>query len=170
LLIASSSSSFSHFFSSSSSSASKYFNKYAFCYVGIYGYDFLSAGKNVVTLFKRRGWSLIITDSLVNNVLFFGSLSIATLTGGMGMLIGKLFPNSYAEVENAEGILFFIGFLCGLIISMILFSIIDSAIATVFVCYAESPDDLLKNHPVNAQELNTAWRQGKSNLSNTVCH
>lgn len=40
----------------------EYFNKWAYVYVGIYGYSYLEAGKGVMQLFKNRGWEAIITD------------------------------------------------------------------------------------------------------------
>ena len=36
----------------------EYFNMWAFVFVGLYGYPFIDAGKNVLTLFKTRGWKL----------------------------------------------------------------------------------------------------------------
>lgn len=40
------------------------FNKWAFVYVGIYGFGYIEAGKNVIELFKSRGWEAIIADDL----------------------------------------------------------------------------------------------------------
>ena len=54
----------------------RYFNKWAFVYVGLYGYSYIEAGKNVFTLFKNRGWEAIIADDLVGNVFFFLSLCV----------------------------------------------------------------------------------------------
>ena len=39
----------------------------AFVYVGLYGYSYLEAGRNVITLFKNRGWEAIIADDLISN-------------------------------------------------------------------------------------------------------
>ena len=36
-------------------------------YVGLYGYGYLEAGKNVISLFKNRGWEAIIADDLIGN-------------------------------------------------------------------------------------------------------
>ena len=40
----------------------EYFNKWAFIYVGVYGYGYMDAGKNVFTLFRDRGWEAVIAD------------------------------------------------------------------------------------------------------------
>jgi Plasma-membrane choline transporter len=40
----------------------EYFNKWAFIYVGVYGFGYLEAGKSVFQLFQNRGWEAIIAD------------------------------------------------------------------------------------------------------------
>jgi hypothetical protein len=65
----------------------EYFNKWAFIYVGLYGYSYLEAGKNVITLFKNRGWDAIIADDLIGNVLFLVSIIVGAITGVIGIII-----------------------------------------------------------------------------------
>ena len=43
----------------------KYFNRWASCYIGIYGDSFCVAGKRVYELFQNRGLSMILTDDLI---------------------------------------------------------------------------------------------------------
>jgi hypothetical protein len=38
----------------------RYFNKWSMCYIGLYGYDFSTAGRKALELFQSRGWSTII--------------------------------------------------------------------------------------------------------------
>jgi hypothetical protein len=65
----------------------EYFNKWAFIYVGLYGYSYLEAGKNVITLFKNRGWDAIITDDLIGNVLFLVSIIVGAISGVVGIIV-----------------------------------------------------------------------------------
>ena len=65
----------------------EYFNKWAFIYVGLYGYGYLEAGKNVITLFRNRGWDAIVADDLVGNVLFLVSILVGALTGVVGIIV-----------------------------------------------------------------------------------
>ena len=65
----------------------EYFNKWAFIYVGLYGYSYIEAGKNVMQLFKDRGWEAIIADDLVSNCLGLSSLLVAGLTGCCGLIL-----------------------------------------------------------------------------------
>ena len=77
----------------------EYFNKWAFIYVGLYGYSYLEAGKNVITLFKNRGWDAIIADDLIGNVLFLVSIIVGGLTGVVGIIVQSTSP----LLDNAPG-------------------------------------------------------------------
>ena len=57
----------------------EYMNKWAFCYVGIYGYDFITSGKAVMALFTNRGWTAVINDDLASTALGLSALCIGTL-------------------------------------------------------------------------------------------
>jgi hypothetical protein len=79
----------------------RYFNKWAFVYVGLYGYSYLEAGKSVMELFQARGWTAIITDNLINRLLAICILVIGLLTGGASTLVSFIFE----EAEHSNGIL-----------------------------------------------------------------
>ena len=68
----------------------EYFNQWAFVFVGVYGYSFMEAGRNVMALFKSRGWTAIIADFLVDTVLLMVSLAVGVLTGLVGLAIGSM--------------------------------------------------------------------------------
>lgn len=67
----------------------EYFNQWAYVYVALYGYSFMDAGKNVMTLFRTRGWTSIIADMLVDAVLSMVALGVGVLTGLLGILVVK---------------------------------------------------------------------------------
>lgn len=50
-----------------------------------------------------------------------------------------------------------IGFFVGVGVSIIPLSVIDSSVATVFVCYAEDPAIFAQNRPELYQPLTQAW-------------
>jgi hypothetical protein len=81
----------------------EYLNKWAYVYVGLYGYSYLDAGRNVVTLFQHKGWTTIITDDLADNVLTMVSLGIGLVSGLVGFLMGTADQYLFAGigVENA---------------------------------------------------------------------
>ncbi len=49
--------------------------------MGIYGFSYLEAGRNVVQLFENKGWTVIITDDLCDRALFMVSLGVGFVTG-----------------------------------------------------------------------------------------
>jgi hypothetical protein len=76
------------------------FNPWALTYVGLYGYGFLEAGHNATALFEKRGWSTIVTDDLVPNVLLMFSLVIGGVTGVFGTLIEELDTLDFSTLDR----------------------------------------------------------------------
>ena len=142
----------------------EYFNKWAFVYVGLYGYSYIEAGKNVFTLFKNRGWEAIIADDLISNVFFFLSLSVGGICAGIGYAFnensfGGIFADAIdtgLSVSTTNAVL---GFIIGLVLSSILFSTIGSAVNAVIVCFAEGPAEFEANHPELSRKMRETWLQ-----------
>jgi hypothetical protein len=113
-----------------------------------------------MTLFRNRGWTAIITDMLIDTVLFMVSLGVGILTGIVGVIVGAALQMS----DGASlGISFLIGFLAGYGMCATLFSIVSSAASTVIVCYAEAPNEFQMNHPELSERMRGAWRQAWPN-------
>jgi hypothetical protein len=64
----------------------EYFNSRAFVYVGLYGYPYIQAGKNVMNLVRQRGLTTVIDDRLVFRVLLFCNLEVAATCGLVAVL------------------------------------------------------------------------------------
>ncbi|GMH64218.1 hypothetical protein TrLO_g14583 [Triparma laevis f. longispina] len=141
----------------------EYFNRWAFVYVGVYGDSFIASGKAVFALFKNRGWTALINDNLIQRVLLFMALTVGCITGGIGALIPVITGDWLNEVNSDVATLQYtfaaVGFLIGLCLTMIMVSVIDSAVATVFVCLAEAPNVLESTHPAYFYDLTAAWRE-----------
>lgn len=136
-----------------------YFNKWAYVYVGLYGYDYLSAGKKVMTLFAERGWTTIMNDDLVMRVLTLISIVIGALTGCVGLLLASACPGWVGEFGSyATVVAFCIPALIGTAMAYILMSVVASAVDTVVVVFAEAPMELERNHPGLSSQLVSAWR------------
>jgi hypothetical protein len=120
-------------------------------HVGLYGFGYIEAGKNVFQLFQQKGWTVIITDDLNERVLLISTLGVGFLTGFVGLLI------SFADQNLSGGVAFFIGFLVGYVISSTLFSVVGSAVNTVIVCFAENPAEFEQNHQLLSTQMRSAW-------------
>jgi len=122
-------------------------------YVGLYGYEYCTAGKKVYELFMARGWSVIINDQLVSRSLGLMQFWIGIVSGAIGVVFGLVFS------MNPLGSMVF-GFVCGIILSSIFFSVVNSAVDTVVVCFAESPNMLRVNQqPEISEQLIDAWQK-----------
>mmetsp|Transcript_8473 Transcript_8473/g.12279 ORF Transcript_8473/g.12279 Transcript_8473/m.12279 type:complete len:209 (+) Transcript_8473:1011-1637(+) len=142
----------------------EYFNKWAYVYVGIYGYSYLEAGKNVMILFKNRGWEAIIADDLVSRTLFLLSLVVGGVAGGVGAAAAN-FTDWFDGIEgNTSAISFFIGFLIGLVLASILMSVIGSGVNTVIVLFAEAPAEFQANYPELSNKMREAWQDAYPGL------
>eukprot|EP00586_Coscinodiscus_wailesii_P013726 CAMPEP_0172494472 /NCGR_PEP_ID=MMETSP1066-20121228/48731_1 /TAXON_ID=671091 /ORGANISM="Coscinodiscus wailesii, Strain CCMP2513" /LENGTH=482 /DNA_ID=CAMNT_0013265467 /DNA_START=86 /DNA_END=1531 /DNA_ORIENTATION=+ len=146
----------------------EYFNKWAFIYVGLYGYSYLEAGKNVMTLFEAKGFSTIITDDLVGNALTMICLGIGLVAGLVGIIPAAGDKTMFAGVPPGSEIFigFLIGFIVGVVISSITLGVVASSVNTVIVCYAEGPAEFQNNHPELSQEMKEAWQKAYPELAN----
>jgi hypothetical protein len=133
----------------------EYFNRWAFVYVGIYGYKFTQAGKAVIELFHTRGFDAIINDDLIGNVLSFAALGVGLICAGIGGIVGE--TTNIFEFENSTLFLAVLGFLVGIGVSITPLAVIDSSVATIFVCFAEDPAAFMQSHPDLYNPLITEW-------------
>lgn len=117
----------------------------------------MEAGKNVMTLFKSRGWTAIIADMLVDSVLSMVAIVVGLLTGVIGLLAAQASGIDLSQGKAAAP--FLLGFLFGFALAATLFSVVSSAVNTVIVCYAEAPSEFQQNHPKLSEDMRAAWRQ-----------
>ena len=113
-----------------------YVNRWAYVYIGMYGFSYLEAGKNVVELFQNKGWTVVITDDLADNVLSMIALAIGLASGLVGLVLGYMSPNMFVSLgyDEAHGPAFFVGLLVGFLFASVILSVVGSAINTVIVC------------------------------------
>lgn len=138
----------------------RYFNKWAFVYVGLYGYTYLESSARVLQLFEARGFTVVITDDLVSNALTLNSLVIGLLNGAVALAVKETNPDwftGYDEWGNINAMTFFLGFVIGILVSNIMLSVVSSAVDTVIVCWAEGPGDLEVNHPEEFSKMRDVW-------------
>merc|ERR1712008_375866 len=145
----------------------EYINKWAYVYVGLYGFGYIEAGKNVLELFRSKGWDVIIADDLCERVLFMVSLGVGVLTGLIGLICVVLDQNLLAGFDLGDSNAsagFFIGMLVGFVFCSILMNVVGGAVNTVIVCYAESPTEFQSNHPQLANEMGDAYTRAYPEL------
>jgi len=123
----------------------EYFNVYAFTEVAIYGKSYCQAAKDTWTLCKARGIEALINDNLIGNVLSIGALSIACLSSVVTCLLGFIILN----IDNTTSLIIYgvCAFIIGFMIFSVVAQVINSGVATTFVCLCEDPDALRQTKP-----------------------
>jgi hypothetical protein len=122
----------------------------------------MQSGSKVMELFANRGWTALINDNLVDNVLIAACFSFAVVSAFIGSLVSLVFPiqqqllGANILISPVE-FFFIIGFIIGVIVGSILTHILKSGVTTVFVCLAEDPYALQVNHPAEYQILASSW-------------
>ena len=135
------------------------FNPWAFTYIGIYHYGFTDAGRFASDLFEKRGWTTIVSDDLVPNVLLLTSLVIGGVTGVFCHLLAEIEDLNILAQEEQGLAAFGVGISIGVVVTSILFGVISSSVNAVLVCFATSPVDFEENHPELSHEMRAAWRE-----------
>jgi len=134
-----------------------YFNKYAFTQVAIYGKDFCTAGKDTWRLAKSRGIDAIINAGLIGNVLGMGTFFSGILCGGIAALATYLYLNGQNLAAQQNGGFIAASAILGLILGVSIFAImtevIESGVASTFVCLAEDPYALRRTQPEFFQKV-----------------
>lgn len=143
----------------------EYFNKWAYVYVGLYGYSYLDAGKNVMTLIKNRGWDVIIADNLVGNALGLVSLIVGLLIGGLGLAIDASTDWFDNTGDSSQTIAFVLGFIVGLVLSSIMFSVVASSVNATIILFAEAPAEFQTNHPALSENMRAAYLEAYPDLT-----
>jgi hypothetical protein len=150
------------------------FNVYTFCQVAIYGKDFRTAGRDVWQLFRQRGWTMVVNDTLLSGVLAVGCLVVGATSGVIGsswMYLAlrctateKTLHPEQCETFNVVMLTFMACAAIGYAMCGIVSSILESIVATIFVCFAEDPRALETAHPVEHARLVTAWKRLRPDL------
>jgi Plasma-membrane choline transporter len=137
----------------------EFINRWAYVMIGLYGFSYLEAGRNVIQLFQSKGWTVMITDDLGENVMFMISAAIGILTGLVGIVLSLMDSNMLDSLGMGNPVAtgFLIGLLVGFVFSSIVLSVVGSAVNTAIVCYVEDPAAFQMNHPMLSNEMRQAW-------------
>lgn len=132
----------------------EYFNKWAFVYVGLYGYSYMEAGKNVFTLFRDRGWTTLISDALVGRMLVMMCFLVGIVNAVVVLILSLILDHSEPDVA---GISAFMALIFGFLLAARVLNVLISCVDAVIVLYAEAPNEFHDAHPELAREMQAAW-------------
>ncbi|GET93294.1 hypothetical protein, conserved [Leishmania tarentolae] len=108
----------------------EYFNRYAFVHVAIYGCSYIEGAKRTFALCKQCFFSAVFNDCLVSPTLSMFSLAVSLVFALVAGILARSWP---------LGVLVF---LVSVLVHSLFFVPVESAVTTVFVCFAECPEAL----------------------------
>lgn len=108
----------------------EYFNRYAFVHVAIYGCSYIEGAKRTFTLCKQCFFAAYFNDCLVSPTLNMFTLAVSLVFALIAGVSSKSWP---------IGVLVFV---VAVLVHSLFFVPVDSAVTTVFVCFAECPEAL----------------------------
>ncbi len=133
----------------------RYFNAYAFTYIAIYGKNFTSSAKKTWDLMQNCGLDAIINDDIIGGTIMFSACIVAALTGFCGAL--------WAVFTGIDNWFWGVGFPCslvGFVLGVLTFNVVESAVLSIYVCFAEDPDALYYNDRGLYEKLTDAQEMG----------
>ncbi|RNF11958.1 uncharacterized protein Tco025E_06618 [Trypanosoma conorhini] len=129
----------------------EYFNTYAFVHVAVYGCGYIEAAKRTWQLCKQCFFAAYFNDALVGSTLNLLALGVSAL---IGVVVG------FVYFSAAVGTVAFLG---SLMVHILFFSAVESAVTTIFVCFAEVPEGLQYSAPELYAALHNADQGGTNN-------
>jgi len=137
----------------------RYFNKYAFTQVAIYGKTYCQAAHDTWNLIYSHGFEAIVNDNLVSGVLTMCIIAGGVIGALVGVGLGYLLVPTYVIMMAV------FGFIIGFVMVMLTMEVLDSAVATIFVCFAMDPQAMMRTEPELYEKFRTAY-YGKCSFFN----
>lgn len=139
-------------------SAIEFFNRFAYTYVGCYGYSFVTSSRHVFQLFAKKGWSAIVNDDLTGNVFFLGNLVVGAISAYIAIQIASdSDTQALAILQHPDAFIGFFGFVIGYAVNNLFMAVVASAVTTIFVLWAEDPRGWQLTRPKHYEDLHKAW-------------
>ena len=131
----------------------KFYNRYAYTYVAVYGEDFSTSSSKVWGMFQASGWDALINDELTGAALSIGMV----VAGVLGMIISFL-VNALFDLCGLWCSLYslLISILTAMLIASAVLGNVQAAISTTFVLWAEDPKVLQSNRPEFYEKMRAA--------------
>ncbi|EER31516.1 conserved hypothetical protein [Candida tropicalis MYA-3404] len=136
----------------------RYFNKYAYCYVALYGKSYIRSARDTFDLLRFKGMDALINDMFINTALNLYSLFVAYLVALLAFLYLKFTKPEYNSNGDFYAPVIAFAFLIAGQINRISLTVIESGTATFFVALAKDPevyqmtnrnkfDEIFRNYP-----------------------
>ncbi|KAG6405581.1 hypothetical protein SASPL_133172 [Salvia splendens] len=111
----------------------RWFNKYAYVQIGVYGKSFNHSAKDAWELFQSTGVEALIAYDCSGAVLFMGTV--------LGGLISGTCAAIWTRIKHPERVVMVgsTAMLMGMILVGLAMVVVESAVTSIYICYAEDP-------------------------------
>lgn len=123
----------------------KWFNRYSYSYLAIYGKSYLVSARDTFEILKYKGVDILITDSLINSAMSLYSLLSLILTG-IGIFVS--YKIGFGGIDEMSNEMLIIGSLGSLVIAWFIstttMEVIDVGACTTIIGLAIDPDSFIE--------------------------
>lgn len=126
--------------------AMKWLSQYAYVYIGAFGIDFASAGREAMRLLELHGIMAVVSDSVTWHVGMFGAF-VGFLLASTGIVASQMHSG-----RDWDPLVTFIAFLCGLVVSYLWVVILDCGVDAILVCFAADLEQFSKTNHLFARK------------------
>lgn len=98
-----------------------------------------------------------MNDDLTGNVFTIVDFSVGAMSSLLGIEIVGNYGDRLTGITEPQVVVGFLAFLIGFAVSHIIMNVLESAVTTVFVLWAEDPQGWQIARPDHHQRLHDAW-------------
>jgi hypothetical protein len=134
-----------------------YFNKFAFCLVGMRGASYAYASRQVVALFGTQGCIAAGADFYAESVVAFSSIGIGAVTAAFAVGLGDDSSELEAGISDTASVIAVLAGAGGYCVAATAFAIVEAAGKSTLVLFLEDPNALKKSHEADFDRLSGVW-------------
>jgi len=133
----------------------RYFNEWAYAYIGMYHYDFSTSASMVWNLLQTNGWEAVANDVFTDLIIMIPPLITALVVAGLSALAADLLLNWRGGFTIGAAIF---GGLLGLILCNLVMRLISTAQNVIFLSYLEKRTQFYNKHRTIIESLEEKFR------------
>jgi len=133
----------------------RYFNEWAYAYVGMYHYDFGTSASMVWNLLQTNGWEAVANDFFTDMIIMIPPLLTALVVAGLSALAADFILNWKGGFIAGAAIF---GGLLGLILCNLVMRLIATAQNVIFLSYLEKRTQFHNKHQTIIESLEEKFK------------
>jgi len=133
----------------------RYFNEWAYAYIGMYHKDFSTSASMVWDLLQTNGWEAVANDIFTDMVILIPPLVTGLVVAGLCALVADFSLHWSGQFIVGAAV---VGGLLGLILCSLVMRLIATAQNVIFLSYLENRDQFYNKHQMIVGSLEERFR------------